>query len=134
MKKDKAEANVNLEKSSENGKLADFRFIPVELTYPGYETFLYLFKRQLSRELLEMKDRFFDLGPEERKDQTFSQRLKMLSKLITNHPNIPGYPMEKSPEDAFAEFYHDDEETIQWIWRQYQAKLYPKEVIESISG
>jgi hypothetical protein len=110
------------------GEELDFRFIWVKLTYPGYDTFWFKFRRQLSRELIDMKDKFYDLPKEEQTEQLHIQRVKTLAKLIENYPNIPGYPVEKSYEEAFLEYFETAFEMINWIWKFYQETIYPKEV------
>lgn len=111
----------------------DFKIIIVRLSFPGYDPFYFKFRRQLNRELVNMKDKFYDLSEDEQKEQLHAQKVRMLSKLLKEHVNIPGWDETKTPEDSFFEYFTEDIETINWLWTRYQNKLYPKEVIATPS-
>lgn len=114
----------------------DFRFIYVTLTFDGFIPFKFKFKRQQSKEVKAQRQQFYDLPDEMQKDQSFAYRASILSQILLETPqNIPNWPlMEGEALEAVAYSYFTDEnneELVQWIWSQYQEKLYPKELLSS---
>lgn len=123
------------ELSSNSNNLLDFNVIKVELTYEDFPTFLFKFRRQLSKELVKFKDDFYGLTPTEQLERQEAQRAEMLSKLYVEHSNFPALDIEKTPEEAFFEYFVNPEnlDILTYIWTIYQRKLYPKEVFETPS-
>jgi hypothetical protein len=112
----------------------DFRFIPVTLTFDGYPPFKFEFKRQQSKDVKEARQAFYALTEDEQTAQLKSYRINVLSSIITGTPvGVQGYPENDDFRAAFSEYFTDpdNEELLQWIWSQYQEKLYPKELLSS---
>jgi hypothetical protein len=118
--------------------IPDFRFIRVTLTFDGYIPFKFEFKRQQSNEVKESKQAFYALTDDEQKANLKSYRVNILSSLLTKRPsNVQGW-REIGDDQHAAEFIAffddpDNDELLQWVWSQYQEKLYPKELLSSPS-
>lgn len=115
-------------------EIPDFRFISVLLTFEGYPPFRFKFRRQQSKEVKEAKQAFYDQTDEEQTSTLKSYRVGILSGLLEKRPTgIFGFPDTEDFIDAFKEFFNseDNDDLLQWVWSQYQAKLYPKELLSS---
>lgn len=109
-----------------------FHIIPVIFTFIGYEPMKFYFKRQLSAALKASKQAFYDLKEEERKDKVFDYRIDSLTALLDSKPiNVPEFPEGDDYRKSFRTFFsrEENEELLEWIWGQYQQKLYPKELM-----
>lgn len=113
--------------------IPNFKVIPVTLTFEGYPPLKFQFRRQQSKEVKDAKQAFYALTEEEQDQTLHSYRVGILADLLEKRPvGVPDFP-EGDFKDAFKVYFNDpdNEEMLQWIWGQYQGKLYPKELLSS---
>lgn len=125
-----------LEKVINEIETLDFREIVVSLTFEGFPSWLFTFIRQTSAEVKQIRQNYFDMKESERESKTKEYRLNTLALILKKDPEgLPDYPFDGSMQDKFKEYFsrEENEEYLNWIWNEYQAKLYPKEFMSRLS-
>jgi hypothetical protein len=114
----------------------DFREIVITLTFEGFLPWIFNFDRQTSAEVKRLRQHYYGLKDKEQEAATKQYRLDTLSSLLRKAPqNIPEYPQSESVKDNFIKFFSQEEyeDQLNWLWMEYQAKLYPKEFTSRLS-
>jgi len=130
------DAAASVKQESSNG-IPDFATIHVSLTYDGYDTMNFWFRRSLGVKLRKLQQEFFGKTPTEQMEQQQHYRVMFLAELAVKHPdNVPGYVKGDSIEDSFKQFFSNEamDDVVDHLWVGYQAKLYPKEIMSNLSS
>ena len=128
----------NTPKTDESGtpaRVLDYRVIPITLSFEGVEPIGLLLRRQLGKELKAEREAFFAKTEAEQDEMRHPFRVNMMANLLMEKPTgIPDFP-DGPVKEAFVKYFGgvENEELLTWLWGQYQVKLYPKELMSSLS-
>lgn len=110
-----------------------FGEIEVNVTFEGYETMSFVFRRRLNEEEKAEKQHFLALNKEEQNKAQYDYRVTTLASILLQEPvGLPDYDKVTSTDDIKHRFKlyfenRDYEDILNWTFTLYSNKLYPKE-------